>query len=95
MQGDWAADGTTRGGADITCTLVVDSFWQRREGVYSRHPQNCSSKLYLKSCKKLLGKSSFPRIFLHNLRYNLRYNKSYLKLYQFCCDRMGVILLQN
>jgi hypothetical protein len=27
-QGDWAADGTTEGGGDNACTLVVDSFWQ-------------------------------------------------------------------
>jgi hypothetical protein len=63
-QGNWAADGTTRGGgADNARALVVDSFWQWQEGVHSRRPQNRTSKPYLKSFKKPLGKSDFPRVF--------------------------------
>ncbi len=93
MQGNWAADGTAEGGGvDNARALVVDSFWQQREGVHSRRPQNCTSKLYLKSCKTPLRKPGFSRRVLHDLRYDLMYNKSYLKSYQFfVCDRMGLI----
>ncbi len=62
---------------------MVDSFWRRQEGLHSRRPQNRTSKLYLKSCKNPLGKSGFPRRFLHDLRYDLMYDISYLKSYQF------------
>ncbi len=77
LGGGWHDRG---GGAGNACALVVDSFWRRREGAHSRRPRNCTSKLYLKSCKKTLGKLGFPRRFLHDLRYNLMYDKSYLKL---------------
>jgi hypothetical protein len=67
-----------RGGADNARSLVVDSFWRWREGVHSRCPQNHTSKSYLKSCKKTLGKLVFLRRFLHDLRHALMYDKSYL-----------------
>jgi hypothetical protein len=75
-----------RGGGRTThARWWLTAFWQRREGVHSRRPQNHTSKLHLKLCKKTLRKSGFPRRFLLNLRYNLMYNKSYLKSYQFFC----------
>jgi hypothetical protein len=77
LGGRWHGRG---GGVDNARALVVDSFWWRQEGVHSRRPQNRTSKLYLKSCKTPLGKSGFPRRFLHNLRYDLMYNKLYLEL---------------
>ncbi len=45
-------------------------------------------KLYIKSCKKPLGKFDFPRFFLHNLRYNFEvWFQGRLEYTPSCCHQ--------
>ncbi len=83
-QGDWAVNGTRRGGgADNARALVVDSFWRQCAG---GGVLKMSSKSYLKIVPQIMQKKprkiGFSKVFLHDLMYDLMYDKSYLKLYQ-------------
>jgi hypothetical protein len=73
MQGNWAADGMTRGGgADNAHALVVDSFWRRHAG---GGVLKTSLKLYLKivpqTVQKKPRKIGFSKGFF--ARFNVRF----------------------
>ncbi len=82
MQGDWAADGTTRGGgADNALALVVDSFSGGggrgcTQDVLEIVPQKRTSNHAKNPSENWIFQG-----FFHNLRYNLLYDKSFLKTY--------------